>query len=153
MASLSAHAANTGDLALLVSSSPSATVYPSDDAILAVLNTRFRSDLPYSRIGTTTLLVVNPYKALANVNDISAREYEERCYKETGLSLASSTLLQPHPYELAAQIYLLMRRTRQPQSVITRYVTSCQSPITLSLTLSFPAVLPALESHLLYVSS
>ena len=120
--SLSAHAANTGDLVHLVSTSHSATVYPSDDAILAVLNTRFRSDLPYSRIGTTNLLVVNPYKTLANVNDISAREYEERCYKETSLSLASSRLLQPHLYELAAQIYLLMRRTKQSQSVITRYV-------------------------------
>ncbi|KAG6371752.1 WD40-repeat-containing domain protein [Boletus reticuloceps] len=73
-----------------------------------------------SRISTTSLLVVNPYKTLANANDISAREYEERCYKDTGLSLASSTLLQPHLYELAAQVYLLMRRTRQSQSVITR---------------------------------
>lgn len=118
--SLSTHAANTGDLVHLVSTSQSATVYPSDDAILAVLNTRFRSDLPYSRIGTTNLLVINPYKTLANVNDISAREYEERCYKETGLPLASSRLLQPHPYELAAQIYLLMRRTKQSQSVIAR---------------------------------
>lgn len=120
--SLSAHAVNSGDLVHLVSTSQSATVYPSDDAILAVLNTRFRSDLPYSRIGTTNLLVVNPYKALANANDINAREYEERCYKETRLSLASSRLLQPHPYELAAQIYLLMRRTKQSQSVIARSV-------------------------------
>ncbi|KAG8219096.1 glycosyltransferase family 2 protein [Butyriboletus roseoflavus] len=121
--SLSAHAVNTGDLVHLVSTSQSATVYPSDDAIVAVLNTRFRSDLPYSRIGTTNLLVVNPYKSLANVNDISAREYEERCYKETSLSLASASLLQPHLYELAAQIYLLMRRTKQSQSVITRGIT------------------------------
>ena len=120
--SLSAHAVNTGDLIHLVSTSHSATIYPSDDAVVAVLNTRFRSDLPYSRIGTTNLLVVNPYKTLANVNDINAREYEERCYKETSLSLASSRVLQPHLFELAAQIYLLMRRTRQSQSVITRYV-------------------------------
>ncbi|KAF8432942.1 glycosyltransferase family 2 protein [Boletus edulis BED1] len=123
MASSSSHAVNTGDLVHLVSTSHSATVYPSDDAIVAVLNARFRSDLPYSRIGTTNLLVVNPYKTLANVNDISAREYEERCYKDTGLSLASSTLLQPHLYELAAQVYLIMRRTRQSQSVITRGIT------------------------------
>ena len=137
MASLSTHAANTGDLTHLVSTSQSATVYPSDDAILAVLNTRFRSDLPYSRIGTTNLLVVNPYKTLANVNDLSAREYEERCYKETSLSLASSTLLQPHPYEFAAQIYLLMRRTKQSQSVIARYVSS--SYVLLALLTVLPA--------------
>ncbi|KAH7887285.1 glycosyltransferase family 2 protein [Phlebopus sp. FC_14] len=121
--SLSAHAVNTGDLVDLISSSQSATVYPSDDAIVAVLNTRFRSDLPYSRIGTTNLVVVNPYKTLANVNDVNAKEYEERCYKDTSLSLASSRLLQPHLYELAAQVYLLMRRRKQSQSVITRGIT------------------------------
>ncbi|KAG6373915.1 glycosyltransferase family 2 protein [Boletus reticuloceps] len=129
----SSHAVNTGDLVHLVSTSRSATVYPSDDAIVAVLNARFRSDLPYSRIGTTNLLVVNPYKTLANVNDISAREYEERCYKDTGLSLASSTLLQPHLYELAAQVYLLMRRTRQSQSVITRGITGSGKSASLRL--------------------
>ncbi|KIJ69713.1 glycosyltransferase family 2 protein [Hydnomerulius pinastri MD-312] len=121
--SISAHAVNSGDLVDLVSSSNSATIYPSDDAIVAVLNTRFRADLPYTRIGTTNLLVVNPYKTLANVNDISAKEYEERCYKDTSLSLASSRLLQPHLYELAAQVYLLMRRRKQSQSVITRGIT------------------------------
>jgi len=154
MASLSAHAANTGDLAHLVSTSHSATVYPDDDAIVAVLNTRFRSDLPYSRIGTSNLLVVNPYKTLANVNDISAKEYEERCYKETGLSPASSRLLQPHLYELAAQIYLLMRRTKHSQSVIARYVCFPLCRVFLRLlTRSPPAVSLVLERHLVYVSS
>ncbi|KIJ08328.1 hypothetical protein PAXINDRAFT_89012, partial [Paxillus involutus ATCC 200175] len=121
--SLPAHAVNSGDLVDLISTSQSATVYPSDDAIVTVLNARFRADLPYTKIGTTNLLVVNPYKSLSNVNDVSAKEYEERCYKDTGLSLASSTLLQPHLYELAAQLYLLMRRRKQSQSVITRGIT------------------------------
>ncbi|KAG9317940.1 glycosyltransferase family 2 protein [Chiua virens] len=131
--SLSNHVVNTGDLHSLVSTSHSATIYPSDDAVLAVLNTRFRSDLPYSRIGTTHLLVVNPYKSLANVNDVNAREYEERCYKDTSLPLPSLSLLQPHPYELAAQIYLLMRRTRQSQSLITRGITGSGKTSTLRL--------------------
>ncbi|KAF8839315.1 glycosyltransferase family 2 protein [Paxillus ammoniavirescens] len=121
--SLPAHAVNSGDLVDLISTSQSATVYPSDDAIVTVLNARFRADLPYTKIGTANLLVVNPYKTLSNVNDVSAKEYEERCYKDTGLSLASSTLLQPHLYELAAQLYLLMRRRKQSQSVIIRGIT------------------------------
>ncbi|KAH7905136.1 glycosyltransferase family 2 protein [Hygrophoropsis aurantiaca] len=121
--SLSAHAVNSGNLVDLVSTSASATIYPSDDAIVAVLHTRFRADLPYTRIGTTNLLVVNPYKTLANVNDISAKQYEERCYKDTALPLASARLLQPHLYELAAQIYLLMRRRNESQSVVTRGIT------------------------------
>ncbi|EGN94962.1 glycosyltransferase family 2 protein [Serpula lacrymans var. lacrymans S7.3] len=123
-ASLSTHAVSSGDLVHLVSSSSSAIVYPSDDVILTVLNTRFRADLPYTRIGTTNLLVVNPYKTLANVNDINAKEYEERCYKDTSLPLVdASKSLQPHVYELAAKMYLLMRRRNESQSVLTRGIT------------------------------
>ncbi|KAG6374569.1 hypothetical protein JVT61DRAFT_3922 [Boletus reticuloceps] len=59
--SLSAHTVNTGNLVHLVCASNSSTVYPSDNAVVAVLNTRFRSDLTYSRTGTTNLLVVNAY--------------------------------------------------------------------------------------------
>lgn len=121
-ASLANHGVNSGDLVDLVSSSASTTVYPNDEAIVTVLNTRFRADLPYTRIATANLLVVNPYKTLANVNDLSAKEYEERCYKDTSLPIASSRLLQPHLYEFAAQIYLVMRRRNQSQSVITRFV-------------------------------
>lgn len=107
----------------LVSSSSSATIYPTDEHILSALHARFRADLPYTRIGTSNLVVVNPYKTLANVNDVSAREYEERCYKDTSLPLVDSPKpLQPHVYELAAKIYLLMRRREESQSIITRCV-------------------------------
>ena len=116
-------AITSGDLVDLVSSSGSATIYPSDDAILAVLQARFRADLPYTRIGTTNLLVVNPYKTLANVNDVSAKEYEERSYKDTSLPMLDSPRpLQPHLYDLAARVYLLMRRRNESQAVVTRFV-------------------------------
>lgn len=121
--SLNALAINSGDIVDLVSSSASATIYPNDDSILSALHARFRADLPYTRIGTSNLVVVNPYKTLANVNDASAREYEERCYKDTGLPLVDSPKpLQPHVYEMAAKIYLLMRRRNMSQAVITRCV-------------------------------
>ena len=116
---------SSGDLVDLVSFSGSATIYPSDNVILAVLQTRFRADLPYTRIGSTNLLVVNPYKALANVNDVSAKEYEERCYKDTSLPMLDSPRpLQPHLYDVAARVYLLMRRRNESQAVLTRFVTS-----------------------------
>ena len=83
-------AISSGDLVDLVSSSGSATIYPSNNAIHAVLQARFHADLPYTRIGCTNLLVVNPYKALANVNDVSAKEYEERSYKDTSLPMLDS---------------------------------------------------------------
>lgn len=123
MASNATQAIASGDLVDLVSSSGSATIYPSDDAILAVLQARFRADLPYTKIGAANLVVVNPYKTLANVNDLSAKEYEERCYKDTSLPMADSPKpLQPHLYELAAKVYLLMRRRNESQSLLARFV-------------------------------
>ncbi|TFK33275.1 glycosyltransferase family 2 protein [Crucibulum laeve] len=120
----STQAIASGDLVDLVSSSGSATIYPSDDAILAVLQARFRADLPYTRIGTSNLVVVNPYKTLANVNDASAKDYEDRCYKDTSLPMVDSPRpLQPHLYELAAKVYLLMRRRNESQAVVTRGIT------------------------------
>ncbi|EKM60048.1 glycosyltransferase family 2 protein [Phanerochaete carnosa HHB-10118-sp] len=117
-------AVQSGDLTDLVSSSTSATVHPSDDTILSVLQTRFRQDLPYSRVGSTNYVVVNPYKTLANVNDISAQEYEERSYKDTSLPLPGTPPpLPPHLYDLAARVYLMMRRRNESQSVIFRGIT------------------------------
>ncbi|KAG1739324.1 glycosyltransferase family 2 protein [Suillus lakei] len=128
MASASANivpqAVSSGELTDLVSSSTSATVYPTDDSILAVLSARFRADLPYTRLGSTNLVVVNPYKTLTNVNDANAKEYEERCYKDTKLGLADSRRPpQPHLYEQAAKIYLLMRRRNESQAIVTRGIS------------------------------
>ncbi|EMD40311.1 glycosyltransferase family 2 protein [Gelatoporia subvermispora B] len=118
-------AAASGDLIDLVSSSTSATVYPSDDSILSVLQARFRQDLPYTRVGTSHLVVVNPYKTLSNVNDASAGDYEERSYKDTSLPLPGSPApLPPHPFDLAARVYLLMRRRNESQSIIFRGITA-----------------------------
>ncbi|KAI5987740.1 glycosyltransferase family 2 protein [Pisolithus orientalis] len=123
MASTSTHAVSSGNLVDLVSTSHSATVYPTDDAILAVLNTRFRSDLPYTRISTTQLVAINPSKILSNADDTTAREYEERCYRDTSLSPQSASVLQPHIYQLATQMYLLMRRRKESQSLVMRGMT------------------------------
>ncbi|KAF8967535.1 chitin synthase [Flammula alnicola] len=127
----------SGDLVDLVSSSGSATIYPSDDAILAVLQARFRADLPYTRIGTTNLVAVNPYKTLASVNDVSAKEYEEQSYKDTSLPMVNSPRpLQPHLYDLAARVYLLMRRRNESQGVVTRGITGSGKSSSLRLFLN-----------------
>src|SRR5882724_7633107 len=103
-------AISSGDLTdLVVSSSTSTTVYPSDDTILSVLQARFRADLPYTRIGASTLIVINPLKVLANLNDASAREYDERNYRDTSMPTADAPkAFQPHLYALAASVYLTM---------------------------------------------
>ncbi|KAI0307192.1 chitin synthase [Multifurca ochricompacta] len=124
MASTSFPTHGSGDLVDLVSSSPSATVYPTDDAILHVLQASFRVDQPYFRINTSNLVVVNPYKSLANTNDESAKEYEERAYKDTSpLSGSSQPPLAPHVYDLAARSYLLLRRRGESQAIIFRGIT------------------------------
>jgi chitin synthase len=110
LSSLANHTVNSGDLVDLISSSASATVYPNDDAIVTVLNSRI---LPYARIATTNMLAVNPFKTLANVSDISVNEYGRWCYKDTSLPFANSWLLQSQLDEFAAQMYLLMRRRNQ----------------------------------------
>ncbi|KAJ7708969.1 glycosyltransferase family 2 protein [Mycena rosella] len=131
---MSTPAMASGDLLDLVSSSGAATIYPNDDAVLAVLHARFRADLPFTRIGSTHLLVVNPLKTLASVNDASAREYEERCYKDTSLpAIDSPKPLQPHVYELACRMYLLMRRRSESQFVVARGITASGKSASLRL--------------------
>ena len=121
MAALQAQAIASGDLIDLVSSSSSATVYPTDESILSVLQARFRADLPYTRIGASHLVVVNPYKTLANVNDVASKEYEDRSYKDTSLPLpGANPPLPPHLFDLAARMYLLMRRRTESQSLLFR---------------------------------
>jgi chitin synthase len=119
-------AVSTGELAdLLATPNAAVTVHPSDDAILQVLQQRFRADHAYTRISTHNLVLVNPYKATADTSDASAREYEERCYKDTTLSMVpgrSAPSLQPHLYDLAAKMYLLMRRRNESQSIVFRCV-------------------------------
>ena len=118
--SFSSPAVVSGDLIDLVSSSSTATVHPTDDAVLQILQASFRADRPYSRINTSNLIVVNPFKSLANTKDNSAKDYEERCYKDTSPSTSSQPPLPPHPYDLAARAYLLMRRRGESQAIIFR---------------------------------
>ena len=90
---------------------------------LPSFNRVFEQTLPYTNIGTSNLVAVNPYKALANLNDASAKEYEDRSYKDTSLPAADSPCpLQPHLYDLAAKVYLLMRRRCESQVLIARSV-------------------------------
>ena len=73
------HATNTGVVDIICSSTnPNAYAGVTDDAVLTALNARIHADLPYTRVSTSLLLAVN---------DDSAKEYDEYCYKGTTLSL------------------------------------------------------------------
>jgi len=83
-------------------------------------NARFSAGLPYTWLGTSHLLAINPCKVLSAVNNASAQEYEDCCYRDTGLSPASAHVLQPRVSELATQMYLLMWRQRESQALVMR---------------------------------
>ena len=93
------------------------TTAPSEDEIVTTLQARFKNDLPYTRLSSSSLVVVNPNKPLGCTNDASAKEYADQWYKDTS---GNKSALQPHIYELAAKVYMHMRRSAEDQSVIFR---------------------------------
>ncbi|KAJ7590720.1 chitin synthase [Mycena floridula] len=141
-------ATTTGQLTDLVSSSTSAKIYPNAEQLLSVLHARFRSDLPYTRLGDTSLVVVNPYKTLASLSDASRTEYLERSYRSTAPAggLDAPRPLQPHVYDFACRVYLVMRRGEEGanQAVVATGPTSSSKTHTLSLLTS---QLLTLSSH------
>jgi chitin synthase len=87
-------------------------IYPNEDTIVSSLQARARSDLPYTYVGSSTLVVVNPLRSLANASDASAKEYEKSFKEEESL--------QPHVYDLAGRVYLMMQQRRESQAVVYR---------------------------------
>jgi chitin synthase len=92
---------------------------PSDDSISNLLCNRFKRNLPYTQLGYSHLVVVNPYQYLELQNDATLKSYAEYCYKDLS---EKKPRLQPHIYEFATRIYFHMRRTGEDQSIIMRYI-------------------------------
>lgn len=105
--------------ALLPFPSDSATVaIPSPDALVQLLTQRFRHDLTATYVGDSNLVVINPLRVLGDVSEASKGEYEDRAYaRREG---RGGDQVQPHAYELACRVYLIMRRSQETQSVVFR---------------------------------
>jgi len=111
------------DLTQLVSSSNGTTVHPTPDALLNALQSRFRSDQPFTRLGQTGLVVVNPWKMLGSYNEASKTEYRKKGWDDYTASASNFTnngKLEPHIYEMATRVYTVLRRTKENQVVIAR---------------------------------
>lgn len=111
------------ELTGLISTSNKTSIYPTDDSILSLLHARFRHDQPYTRLApsSSTLVIVNPFKHMRNLDDDSQREYKARSRSYDATDDArdrGKPPLQPHPYQFAANIYSFMRRRNQPQAII-----------------------------------
>ena len=92
---------------------------PSEEAVSNMLASRYKRTLPYTQLGYSSLIVVNPYQPLELLNDATLRSYADIGYKDLS---EKKPALQPHVYELATKVYFNMRRTGEDQSVILRYV-------------------------------
>lgn len=106
----------------LVLSQASSTVFPTDDSIVSTLQTLFRNNAPYCRLGDTCMVAINPLRTLGNMAQKSARTYVEQCYSdtqwETNGKASPSEALAPHPFDLALRIYHRMRRTEASQAIV-----------------------------------
>ncbi|CEI86116.1 Putative Chitin synthase [Rhizopus microsporus] len=109
---------------LLTSSSP-----PSEDNITHLLQTRFKRNQPYTRLGHSTLIVVNPYQPLEILNDVTLSTYADIGYRNI---VENKPFMQPHVYDLATRVYFHMRRTGEDQSIILSGITGAGKSTTRS---------------------
>ncbi|EPB90148.1 hypothetical protein HMPREF1544_02982 [Mucor circinelloides 1006PhL] len=91
------------------------------EAIVRLLQSRFKVDQPYTQLGDHRLVVVNPFKPLDLLNDATLQAYGQHGYK--GISPDRFAPPEPHVYDMATRVYLLMRRRSENQAVILSGVT------------------------------
>lgn len=92
----------------------------SEESIVRLLQTRFKADQPYTQLGHHQLIVVNPYKPLELLNDATLQAYGQHGYKDISPDGFSSNSPEPHVYDMATRVYLLMRRRAENQAIILR---------------------------------
>ncbi|KIM80662.1 glycosyltransferase family 2 protein [Piloderma croceum F 1598] len=86
----------------------------SDDIIVSCIRERFMTDNIYTKIGTSTLVAVNPHKYVPTNSDSVMHKYAAE-YRDTSVG---KEVLPPHIFQLANHAYYHMRRTSQDQSVL-----------------------------------
>ncbi|KAG0358136.1 chitin synthase-domain-containing protein [Gamsiella multidivaricata] len=103
---------------------------PTQDKIFNVLTRRHQLGLPYTRIGTSTLIALNPNQALNIYTEATGQQYIDQAMGSSSNSstnapsiTASTSSLEPHVYELASTIYYHMRRTELDQGVVLSGIT------------------------------
>lgn len=87
----------------------------SDESIIQMLKDRHSIGSPYTRLGSRSLVTVNPGSTLDIMNDATAQLYAELGYKDT---TGKPYKLAPHIYEVATKAYHAMRRRAEDQTVI-----------------------------------
>lgn len=87
----------------------------SDEAVLSYLRDRFLEDQIYTRLGTSSLVALNPLKYLPANSDKVLHDYALE-YRQTD----NSTRLPPHIFQIAADAYYYMRRSSKDNNIILK---------------------------------
>jgi chitin synthase len=103
---------------------------PTQESIFNVLSRRHQLGLPYTRAGTSTILVMNPNQPLNIYTEANGQLYidhhsaniinNNKNPTSPASATSTSTPLEPHVFELASTMYYHMRRTELDQGVILR---------------------------------
>lgn len=87
--------------------------------VLHLLKTRYKADQPYTQNGSHQLIIINPHKPLDLLNDATLEAYGQHGYKYVH-STHNEQDPEPHVYDLATKMYLLLRRRDEDQAVVLR---------------------------------
>ncbi|KAG0236625.1 hypothetical protein BGW42_003041 [Actinomortierella wolfii] len=85
------------------------------EAIYTALARRYDLALPYTRIGVSTLVAVNPNRPLNIYSEANGQLYIDQNKAD---SKAEPTTLEPHVFELASTIYYHMKHTGLDQGIV-----------------------------------
>jgi chitin synthase len=99
----------------------------AEDTILACLRERYLADKPYTAIGSSALVSLNPFKHL-EINDDTTLQLYAQEYRHVGDDDSSlghendrhERRLPPHVFGLANNAYYHMKRTGQDQSIVIK---------------------------------
>ncbi|KAL7420389.1 hypothetical protein Q5752_005359 [Cryptotrichosporon argae] len=94
--------------------------HPTDDSLAAYLQSRSRSEHPYTRLNASDYVLVNPLRALSCLNDANREAHEEEVRRTDGGRVGSDAP-EASIFEVAGRTWLLASRTRGSQAVIFRY--------------------------------
>jgi chitin synthase len=95
----------------------------AEDTILASLRERYGTQQPYTAVGSSALVSINPLMALEANSETSLQDYVNEYYRSTGDDdvldgPAQAGSLGPHIFRQALNAYYNMRRTGQDQIMV-----------------------------------
>lgn len=101
----------------------------AEDTILATLRERYLASSPYTALSSSAIVSVNPNAYLPVNGDASLQDYVAEYFRSAVNDSARregddvvKEQLGPHIFRLALNAHYNMRRTRQDQIVVMRYV-------------------------------